>query len=180
MTSELKAFIQLGRDLAKANNLIWNLPFDPSTGSIPRADWWDLSTVANSATGQRVYLSTFATYAAAHEPITRIAGHGAAPVMSEDWIDLYKAIALQDILVLGNGPANFASNIGPSFRILAAVAGSKAPHELSSDQVQPGFNAALISSASAKRASTLKALIVRWFDTPAICEHRPLAQYCTA
>jgi hypothetical protein len=166
VTSELAAFIQFGRDLAEANKLAWNLPFDPDTGSIPRAHWWDLSAVGNSTTGQRVHLSTFATLPAAHEPLTSMGGCSPASVMSEAWIEFYKAIALQDILVLGNRPTNFATNVGPSFRILAAAAGPKAPHELSSDQVQLGFNAALILSASAKRASTLKALIVRWFDAP--------------
>lgn len=180
MTPELQAFIRLGRELAESKHLSWDLPYDLTTGSIPRDRWWDLSALVNANTGVRVKLSTFATHDASLDAIARFGGGKAAPVMTGEWIELYKAVALQDILVLGNKPSNFGANVGPSFRILAGAAGSLAPHELSSDQVQLGFNAALVASDSAKRASTLKALVARWFDATGICEHRPLAQYCTA
>lgn len=180
MTPELQAFIRLGRELAESRHLSWDLPYDQTTGSIPRDRWWDLSALVNANTGVRVKLSTFATHDASLDAIARFGGGKAAPVMTGEWIELYKAVALQDILVLGNKPSNFGANVGPSFRILAAAAGSLAPHELGSDQVQLGFNAALVASDSAKRASTLKALVTRWFDATGICEHRPLAPYCTA
>ncbi len=180
MTPALQAMVQLGRELAESKNLAWDVPYDTATGSIPKSHWWDLSGLVNANTGVQTKLSTFATYGASLDAIARFGGGKAAPVMTQEWIELYKAIALQDILVLGNKPSNFGANVGPSFRILAAAAGSLAPHELSSDQVQLGFNAALVASDSAKRASTLKALVARWFDASGICEHRPLAQYCTA
>lgn len=180
MITALQSFIQLGQELAESKNLTWDLPYDPATGSIPKTHWWDLSSLVNAHTGVQTKLSTFATHDASLEAIARLGGSKAVSVMTREWIELYKAIALQDILVLGNKPSNFGTNVGPSFRILAAAAGSVAPHELSSDQVQLGFNAALVATASAKRASTLKALIARWFDGSGICNHRPLAQYCIA
>ena len=180
MTSALQSFVQIGQELAESKKLTWDLPYDPASGSIPRTLWWNLSGLVNANTGVRVNLSTFATHSASLDPIARFGGGNVASVMSREWIELYKAIALQDILVLGNKPSNFEANVGPCFRILAAAAGSLSPAELGSDQVQLGFNAALVASGSAKRASTLKALVARWFDATGICEHRPLAQYCTA
>ncbi|MEN5168726.1 hypothetical protein ABE444_04085 [Brevundimonas pondensis] len=180
MTIELDAFVRRGQQLAAAHGLAWDLPWDPTDGGVPRGQRWDLAAIAKDSSGRASWLSSFAAMGSAAEALQTLTGATMPAVMGAGWIELYKAIALHDLLVKNNRPQNFESNIGPSFRILAGCAGDVSPANLGADQVQLAFNVALLSSPSAKRASTLRALIAVWFDTYNFAKHRPLAQYCEA
>lgn len=179
MTSSFDQFIKDGRVLAGRHGLSWEVPYDPHTGAIPKAHWWDLGAAAGKVERPRKLISTFAANSAAVAAVCAVTGRDHVNVMTPDWISFFKATALHDLFVKGRTPGNFATNISDSLRILAICAGDTSPPLLSASIVSAAYNAALIASPSAKRASTLKALIANWFDGTGIADQRPLAQYCT-
>lgn len=179
MTSAFDQFIEDGKVLAGRHGLSWDVPYDPHTGAIPKAHWWDLSAAAGKVERSRKLISTFAASSAAVAAVGSVTGRDHADVMTPAWISFLKATALHDLFVKGRTPGNFATNISDSLRILAICAGDTPPPLLSASIVSAAYNAALIASPSAKRASTLKALIANWLDGTGIADQRPLAQYCT-
>lgn len=179
MTSSFDQFIKDGKVLAGRHGLSWEVPYDPHTGAIPKAHWWDLGAAAGKVERSRKLISTFAANSAAVAAVCAVTGRDHVNVMTPDWISFLKATALHDLFVKGRTPGNFATNISDSIRILAICAGDTSPPLLSASIVSAAYNAALIASPSAKRASTLKALIANWLDGTGIADQRPLAQYCT-
>lgn len=130
MTIELDAFVRRGQQLAAAHGLAWDLPWDPTDGGVPRGQRWDLAAIAKDSSGRASWLSSFAAMGSAAEALQTLTGATMPAVMGAGWIELYKAIALHDLLVKNNRPQNFESNIGPSFRILAGCAGDVSPANL--------------------------------------------------
>ncbi|MBK1967736.1 hypothetical protein [Brevundimonas diminuta] len=179
MTSSFDQFIEDGKVLAGRHGLSWDVPYDPHTGAIPKAHWWDLGAAAGKVERSRKLISTFAANSAAVAAVCSVTGRDHADVMMPAWISFLKATAVHDLFVKGRTPGNFATNISDSLRILAICAGDTPPPLLSASIVSTAYNAALIATPSAKRASTLKALIANWLDGTGIAEQRPLAQYCT-
>lgn len=179
MTSPFDQFIEDGKVLAERHGLSWDVPYDPHTGAIPKAHWWDLGTAAGKVERPRKQISTFAANSAAVAAVRSVTGRNHADVMTPAWISFFKATAVHDLFVKGRTPGNFTSNISNSLRILAICAGDTPPPLLSASIVSAAYNAALIATPSAKRASTMKALIANWLDGTGLAEQRPLAQYCT-
>ena len=162
MTSAFDQFIEDGKVLAVRHGLLWDVPYDPHTGAIPKAHWWDLGAAAGKVERSRKLISTYAANSAAVAAVGSVTGRDHAGVMTPAWISFLKATALHDLFVKGRTPGNFANNISDSLRILAICAGDIPPPQLSADIVSAAYNAALVASPSAKRASTLKALIANW------------------
>ncbi len=178
MTSSFDQFIEDGKVLAGRHGLSWDVPYDPHTGAIPKAHWWDLGAAAGKVERSRKLISTFAANSSAVAAVRSLTGRDHADVMTPAWISFLKATAVHDLFVKGRTPGNFATNISDSLRILAICAGDTPPPLLSASIVSAAYNAALIATPSAKRASTLKALIANWLDGTGIADQRPLAQYC--
>ena len=180
MSGSFEQFIADGRVLADRHGLVWDVAYDAASGKIVKDQWWDLSAAAGKIERPRKVVSSFAAAASSRDAIESILGRRAPEVMAEPWIAFFKAIAAHDLFANGRTPGNFANNIAESFRILATCAGGTPPPLLSASIVSAAYNAALIASPSAKRASTLKALVANWLDTTGIADQRPLAQYCVA
>uniref|UniRef100_UPI0037DA50D4 hypothetical protein n=1 Tax=Tardiphaga sp. TaxID=1926292 RepID=UPI0037DA50D4 len=178
MTSEISSFIERARQIADDRGLSWNVPYDLSTGKIPRLARWDLSAAAGHGAGQAAQMTTFATLASGANMLERLDGSSMPPVMGAEWIELYKAILLHDLFVKRNKPRNGLSNLGNPYRLLAGCVGASAPSQLTPDRVQLSFNVALGASDSGQWARLLKGLIVSWFDTFQLADFRPLAPYC--
>ena len=178
MSDVFAQFVRDAEELAKSHGLVWDCRFDPDTGKIDKRDVWDLSALAGSVVRPRKVLASFGISPSASRAIEAVTGSRVQGVMSLHWRELYKAIAIHDILVKGNGPGNFASNLGEGYRALAGVAGDVHPAEITPEMAMYAYNAALAMSDSGKRGTTLKATIATWFDKSGIASARPLAQAC--
>lgn len=180
MSGTFEQFIADGRVLADRHGLVWDVAYDAASGKIVKDQWWDLSAAAGKVERPRQVVSSFAAAASSRDACESILGRRAPEVMAEPWIAFFKAIAVHDLFANGRTPGNFTNNIAESLRILATCAGGIPPPLLSASIVSAAYNAALIASPSAKRASTLKALVANCLDTTGIANQRPLAQYCIA
>lgn len=180
MRSPYDNFIATARSRAEQNHINWCPAYDLTNGKIIKDEWWDLSAIAGKIERPRKVISSFGLNTSARAAISTIMGNEAPMVMSPHWIDLFKAIAIHDILIKGRTPGNFAINVGESFRILAGCADSVKPADITHDIVRNAYNAALLMSASGKRGSTLQATVSTWFDSTGIAHVRPLKQACVA
>jgi hypothetical protein len=177
MTTGLVHFLNAARELAEGRGLSWCLRHD-SDGAIHPDDRWDLSALAGILKKPHYRLTSFSTFEPAREAVRDLGGFEPPAVMSEPWIELYKAVLAHDQFSKRNQPQNFVTNVAPAFRILAMCAKHKPPEAIGAQEVQLAFNVALMASGSAKRASTLKALVLQWFDGLRLAEIRPLATFC--
>jgi len=180
MSSPYSSFISTAKIRAEQNNINWNPQYDPTSGKISKDEWWDLSAIAGKIERPRKVISSFGVNASARDAILAVTGNEAPFIMSPHWIELFKAIAIHDILIKGRTPGNFAVNVGESFRVLAGCANAVKPEDITHDIVRNAYNAALLMSASGKRGSTLQATISTWFDSTGIANSRPLKQACVA
>lgn len=178
MSDVFAQFVSDAKDLAKSHGLVWDCRFDRETGKIDKRDVWDLTSLAGSTMRPRRILGSFGISQSASRAIEVVTGDRSHGVMSHQWREMYKAMAIHDILVKGNSPGNFVSNLGESYRALAGVAGDVPPAEITPEIVRNAYNAALAMSDSGKRGTTLKATIATWFDKSGIASARPLAQAC--
>lgn len=180
MRSPYDLFIATARSRAEQSHVNWHPTYDLTSGKIAKDEWWDLSAIAGKIERPRKVISSFGLNASSRAAISTITGKDAPIVMSPNWIELFKAIAIHDILIKGRTPGNFAINVGESFRVLAGCADIVNPADITHDIVRNAYNAALLMSASGKRGSTLQATISTWFDSTGIAHARPLRQACIA
>jgi len=180
MNMAFDTFIATAQEIAHRNEINWTPEFDAETGKIVKEQWWDLSAIAGKIERPRRVLSSFGINKSSRVAILKATGNEAPLVMTQPWIEFYKAIAIHDILIRGRGPGNFAGNVGESFRALAACAGDVPPSRITHQIAQDSYNAALLMAASGKRGSTLRATISTWLDATGIADARPLTQACIA
>lgn len=183
MTSFLGSFVSNAKALAAERGLSWNLPIDDLGRVAPEARW-NLSELRGVTGSPTYWLSRLDFYVPALEPLNRyLADMGRPSVtpapMPEAWMELYKAVLIDALLVRKNKPGSALENIGRYIRILSACAGEKRPDEIDGETVRLAFNVALQVGASGKYALNLATTVKTVFDEHHISVCSPLAAYCT-
>jgi hypothetical protein len=180
MTDAYFAFVKIAKDTALARGLTWELPCD-AAGKIHKDARWNLSTLV----GQRQpyhYVSDFGFDPDELRRLNAVGGQIGSPEiapgqMSQEWRDLYLAVAVDGVLIRKVKPSS-AMVIARSIKRLAAVAGSVPPWMISADHVRQSYNACLLVGASGKIANDCRATIVAVLDEYHLAEVPSLSQYC--
>lgn len=183
MTSFFSSFVSNAEALAAEHELPWSLPVD-HLGQVARVARWNLSELRGVTGTPTYWLSRLDFYKPAIEPLNRyLTERGRPPVepgpMPAAWIEFYKAVLIDALLVRKNKPGSVLTNVGTHIRILAACAGDKDPDEIDGETVSLAFNVALQVGASGKNALNLVTTVRTVFDEHHISACSPLAPYCT-
>ncbi|MBO9508791.1 hypothetical protein [Thalassospira sp. A3_1] len=181
--AEYNSLIEQGRTFAKDNQLSWNLPLNED-GKVPKALRWNLSRIISAPEPPIFWLSTARIPPSAEQALRKICAANLTHTLpsrlflTEEWWDLYKAIALHTLLVRKNKLPHVNVNILKIVRILGVCCFPNAPWEVSPEDIRKAYNVSLLIGKSGKTALNMEMVVRLFFDGMHLPVSMPLSQYC--
>ncbi|KZB53813.1 hypothetical protein [Thalassospira xiamenensis] len=180
--TEYDSLVAEGRYFAQDNQLSWHVPINDD-GDVPKQFRWNLSRVISAPTPPVFWLSTARVPSSAERALKTIYSSRQYTIpsklwLTDEWWDLYKAIALHTLLVRKNKLPHVSVNILKIIRILGVCCFPHTPWEVSSEDTRKAYNVSLLIGASGKTALNMEMVIRLFLDGMHLTDARPLSQYC--
>ncbi len=182
MNEFYQSFIETAQSLATERGLQWALPSDGG-GKVPKDQAWDLAALAGMVPPPFFRVTDLGFDASGLAAVNEIKErNGLTPVpataMPSRWRDLFQAVVLTEVLIKKNKPRHALDNIGRHIRLLAACAGGHDPWDITGEDVQLAYNAALAIGASGKVAANFAMMVRIVIDGQHLADRSPLARFC--
>lgn len=180
--SECKTLIATAQQLARQRELQWDTPIDEE-GNIFKEHRWNLNALIGTPPPPLIWLGTTRIPANAEKSLREMCLQRDVPCpqrlfLDEHWLDFYKAIIINELLIKKNTLSHVNSNIAKIIRIIGVVNQAHQPWEINADDVRHSYNVALGVGSSGKIAANFEMVVRLVFDGMQIADTRPLAQYC--
>lgn len=178
MSLHFKAFVQLGKEIAAAQLLTWDIALD-ATGSAVRGDEWNITALAGGVT-PKLYLRHFGSEPAALAVLNEIRLSSALPmrqpvILSQSWQNLIKATVLEQVFMRRNSPGHVANNVVRPLRVLATCVGETEPWDISIDDISTAMEVGGRLQASGKLRDLIVGLVKVVFDGNHLSDRGPLS-----
>lgn len=177
MNTHFKAFVQLGKELATANSIVWEIPLDIN-GSALKGHEWDI-TALSGGVAPKHRLRHLGSEPSVLDAInsTRLSSGlpARAPgAFSHAWQDLIKATVMEQVFVRRNSSGHVANNVVRPLRVLATIASESEPWRISTDDIALAVNVGNLLQASGKLGDLIAGLIRVVFDGNHLADSGPL------
>ncbi|WP_407471180.1 hypothetical protein [Xanthomonas campestris] len=177
MNPHFLAFIQLGKELAAAHGVAWEIPLDHS-GTAIKGHEWDLTALAGGVAPKH-RLRHFSSDRSALDALNAIrTSSGQAPLphrtLSTAWQDLIKAAVMDQLFVRRNSFGHVASNVARPLRVIATCAADIEPWNVTVDEMAVSVRTGNSIQASGKLGDLIAGLIKVLFDTNHLADAGPL------
>jgi len=177
MNLHFSAFVRLGKELALANAVQWEIPLD-ANGSAIKGHEWDLTALAGGvAPKHRLrHLGSDPLILGMINPTRMLSGLPARrPVaFSQGWQDLIKATVMEQVFVRRNSPGHVANNVVRPLRVLATCAAESEPWRISVGDIAAATEAGKTLQASGKLGDLIAGVIKVVFDGNHLADSGPL------
>ncbi|GAA0569643.1 hypothetical protein [Caenispirillum bisanense] len=182
MNEFYQTFVETAQALAAARGLPWALPCD-GAGKVPRGKAWDLGALAGVVPPPFFRLTDLGFDSSGLAALNEIRKrNGLIPVpataMPSRWRDIFQAAVLTEVLIKKNKPRHALDNIGRHIRLLAACADDRDPWDITGEDVQLAYNAALAIGTSGKIAANFAMVMRIVIDGQHLADRSPLARFC--
>lgn len=174
-------YISTAKALAADRGLRWELTFNEQ-GKVSNETRWNLTALAGMLPPPIMWLGQVGVDASSFAQLNDIRKERgeeliAARPMRSDWLDLFIAVHVHQILVRKTKPRS-AMKIGVSVRQLAAAAGDTPPWAITGDHVQQAYNSALLGQKSGKAALDFMTMVRAVLDNQRLADIPALARFC--
>ncbi|KAB1086801.1 hypothetical protein F4V91_10415 [Neorhizobium galegae] len=182
MTAYFQTYIETAKAIVLERGLEWNLNYDEE-GRVTKDTRWNLTALVGLLPPPTIWLGRVGVEANSFAALNEIRSSRdldplLACVMSEPWLDLYKAVVIHQLCVKKNKPMSGLKMSMP-VRQLAAVAGATPPWRITPELVRDAYNSALADNTSGKVAMDFKMMIANVLDGQNLCTIPNLARFCT-
>lgn len=182
MNTNFAAFIETSKSIAKNKGLKWDIGYD-NLGVVDVPCRWNISKLLNVMPPPLYQINNVGFDRNGLSALnTLYADRGLSLVdvsaMQPSWIDLYLAVIIDQLFVKKTKPDGAINATSRWVRLFAACAVGCEPWEIEPEQIQFGYNAALMLGASGQLARTYRAAVRAVFDTPMIADHVMLGIHC--
>jgi hypothetical protein len=182
MNQFYRNYIGDAKAIAQKYKIDWNPPYEPN-GKIQLSSRWNLTQLAGLAPPPTMWMGSFSIFDKAIEPLNKILLRKGLPcpdaiIMSNSWIEYYKASIITELLIKRNKPGHTYNNIGKIIRLLATCLPHSEPWNISADNVTLAYNVALLIGESGKIAANLEMIIRTIIDSGHLADRGPLAIFC--
>ncbi|MCC5064152.1 hypothetical protein [Xanthomonas campestris] len=177
MNPHFLSFIQLGKELAAAHGVAWEIPLDQS-GTAIKGHEWDLTALAGGVAPKH-RLRHFSSDRSALDALNAVrASSGQSPLphrtLSTAWQDLIKAVVMDQLFVRRNSFGHVASNVARPLRVIATCAADIEPWNVTVDEMAVSVRTGNSIQASGKLGDLIAGLIKVLFDTNHLADAGPL------
>ncbi|MEA5126520.1 hypothetical protein [Xanthomonas floridensis] len=177
MNPHFLAFIQLGKELAAAHGVSWEIPLDQS-GTAIKGHEWDLTALAGGVAPKH-RLRHFSSDGSALDALNAMrVSSGQSPLphrtLSTAWQDLIKAVVMDQLFVRRNSFGHVASNVARPLRVIATCAADIEPWNVTVDEIAVSVRTGNSIQASGKLGDLIAGLIKVLFDTNHLADAGPL------
>ncbi|MDA3875532.1 MAG: hypothetical protein PF483_00430 [Halothiobacillus sp.] len=177
MNPHFAAFIQLGKDLAAARGVTWEIPLDQAGTAIKGAEW-DLTALAGGVS-PRVRLRHFNSDQSALDALNAARSanglsfqlHG---TFSAAWQELIKAAVMEQLFVRRNSFSHVANSVVRPLRVIATCAVETEPWSVTIDDMACSVRVGNCVQASGKLGDLIMGLTKVLFDTNHLTDAGPL------
>lgn len=177
MNPHFAAFIQLGKDLAAARGVTWEIPLDQAGTAIKGAEW-DLTALAGGAS-PKVRLRHFNSDHSALDAFNAVRSSNGLSlqlhrIFSAAWQDLIKAAVMEQLFVRRNSFSHVANSVVRPLRVIATCVAETEPWSVTIDDMACSVRIGNSVQASGKLGDLIMGLIKVLFDTNHLTDAGPI------
>lgn len=177
MNPHFSSFIRLGKELAAARGIAWEIPLDQS-GTAMEGHEWDLTAIAGGVAPKH-RLRHFSSEHSALKALNEVQISRGLPVLSDRtlspaWQDLIKAAVIEQLLVRRNSFGHVANNVARPLRVIATCAADAEPWSVTVDEMALAVRIGNSIQASGKLGDLIAGLTKLVFDANHLVDAGPL------
>lgn len=177
MNPYYRAFIELGKTLAREKGLQWDMVLDEA-GAVADGVGWNLTAIAGDVPPPTHYLRDFGPELKALAIVNaERVEHGLAPLprrpLSAAWQDLVKAAVAEQLLFKRNTTGHVMQHIARPLRVVATCV-EKEPWQLTVDDLRIAIRIGAAIQASGKLGDLVIGIVKLILDTQHLCDVGPL------
>lgn len=178
MNRHFEAYIRLGREIARTQNVEWDLPIK-ADGKVADGYAWNLTFMAGGNPPPFHWINDFGldNKLLAHINTNRAKDDLPAlpkAALSKNWQDLIKSSILEQTFLKKNTTSHTISNIYRPLKVLATCCMDKQPWEINADDVRKAHQLAQSVQACGQLADRILGNIKNIFDVNHLADASPL------
>lgn len=179
MNPQYRAFVDLGRKIARERGVNWDVRLRHDGAAAPE-DAWNLTEMVSDTPPPIVRISDFGADTKTIAELNRLRAENDQPPLvkaplTPEWLEFIKAAVIDQLFLRRNTTGHVLSGVARPLRVLATCAQGRPPWELGADDVMLAYRVAKAFQPSGQLADTILGVTRTIIDANHISDASPLS-----